>query len=325
MKTRAGAWLLAAVLSMPAAGQGGARPVDAAPAPPSRWAAESAALDDALRSRLLTAGDARANWVAGQLDRGDIASQVSHFAAARVAEPQNRLYLATLAMACLERVQTPLPECDAVDRLADWATRETDNGLPSMLLAERARRRRDVEAMQAHLANAAAQPRFDDYWAVGTLALWETVRALPVPADDAAKLTLVAGYDAARAVYWPAAVRSACLGAAAPPDTIRAACAQAGERMWQDGAMWTARLQGGAIVARNAATQEKRTAAEQRMADLRFRIAACSRAVGALVDGLESADAGVRARAVASYDRWLRREAAVGEVRACDEIGAGGK
>jgi hypothetical protein len=88
---------------------------------------------------MLTANDPRSNWIAGQLDRGDIEAQVRHFAAARVAAPDNRLYLASLATACLEPVQPRLPECDSVDRLADWATRDTDNGSPALLLAERAR------------------------------------------------------------------------------------------------------------------------------------------------------------------------------------------
>ena len=37
-------------------------------------------------------------------------------------------------------MQPALPECDAIDRLADWATRDNDNGVPLLLLAERARR-----------------------------------------------------------------------------------------------------------------------------------------------------------------------------------------
>jgi hypothetical protein len=316
------AWLFAGLMAAPVLAQQGARPSEPASPPPSRWSADTARIDEALRAHLLIAGDARSNWVAGQLDRGDLASQVRHFAAARVADPGNKLYLATLAMACLEPVQSYLPECDAVDRLADWATRDAENGLPSLLLAERARKRRDAGAMLAHLANAAEQPRFDEYWGAGTLTLWETVRALPVETDAAAKLTFVATFDATRAVRWPTAARAVCLGAAATLDAVRVECARVGGRMLATAATWAARLLGGRIVARNAATPEARAAAEQVSTDLRRRIASCSHATGALAEQLESSDTAARGRAVADYERWLQRDAAVGEARACAEITA---
>ena len=82
-------------------------------ATPSRWQEQVDRLDEAYRGRMLTANDPRSNWIAGQLDRGDIEAQVRHFAAARVAAPDNRLYLASLATACLEPVQPRLPECEA--------------------------------------------------------------------------------------------------------------------------------------------------------------------------------------------------------------------
>src|SRR5213079_3639678 len=98
-----------------------------------------------------------------------IASKVKHYAAARTSAPQENLYLASLALACLQPVQPMLPECDAVDRLADWATRDADNGLPTMLLAARASKRGDSEGMIAYLELAAAKPRFDEYASHGGL------------------------------------------------------------------------------------------------------------------------------------------------------------
>ena len=199
---------------------------------------------------MLTANDPRSNWIAGQLDRGDIEAQVRHFAAARVAAPDNRLYLASLATACLEPVQPRLPECDGVDRLADWATRDADNGWPSLLLAERARRHKNPEAMLAYLQQAAGQPRFVEYWEAGSLEFWEAVRAIPVEAEEAAKLELAVMYAMARSLAWPDAARATCMGAGTRATEVRSACAQLGAAMRERGSTWMSRLIGARMVAR---------------------------------------------------------------------------
>jgi len=268
---------------------------------------------------MLTANDPRSNWIAGQLDRGDIESQVRHFTAARVAAPDNKLYLATLATACLEPVQPRLPECEAVDRLADWATRDRDNGWPSLLLAERARQHSNPEAMLAHLQNAAAQPRFAEYWEAGSLEIWEAVRAMPVDGDDAAKLELAVMYAMTRSLAWPNAARATCMGTGVRSDAVRAACTQLGAAMKDRGSTWMSRLIGGRLIQSNAISAEAKAAAEKSVASIRAQIMACSRATGPILDGLQATDAATRAKAVAEWDRWLRREAAIGEARACDE------
>ncbi len=195
------------------AAQQAAPPATSVAPAPSRWQEQVDRLDEAYRARMLTANDPRSNWIAGQLDRGDIEAQVRHFAAARVAAPDNRLYLASLATACLEPVQPRLPECDGVDRLADWATRDVDNGWPTLLLAERARRHKNQEAMLAYLQQAAGQPRFVEYWEAGSLEFWEAVRAIPLEAEEAAKLELAVMYAMARSLAWPDAARATCMGA----------------------------------------------------------------------------------------------------------------
>ena len=275
---------------------------------------------------MLTASDPRSNWIAGQLDRGDIASQVRHFAAARVAAPDNKLYLATLATACLEPVQPRLPECEAVDRLADWATRDADNGWPSLLLAERARQHGNQEAMLAHLLRAAAQPRFAEYWEAGSLEIWEAVRAMPVEGEDAAKLELAVMYAMTRSLAWPNAARALCMGTGERTDAVRSACVQLGEGMRERGSTWMSRLIGGRLVQSNAGSTEAKAAALNALASTRAQIAACSRSTGPILDGLQAADAATRAKAVAEWDRWLRREAAIGEARAClERVAATGK
>jgi hypothetical protein len=288
-------------------------------APPSRWQAQVDSLDEAFRARMLTADDPRSNWIAGQLDRGDIAAQVRHYAAARVAAPDNKLYLATLATACMVPVQPRLPECDSVDRLADWATRDGDNGWPSLLLADRARQHRNPDSMLAYLQQAAAQPRFVEYWEAGSLEIWEAVRASPLEGEQAAKLELAVMYAMARSLAWPNAARATCMGTAERTPEVKAACAELGAAMRERGSTWMSRLIGGRMAQGNAVSAEARAAAEKKLASVREQIAACSRSTGKILEGLEAADAATRAKAVADWEGWLRREAAVGEARACVE------
>jgi hypothetical protein len=294
-----------------------------AAAPASRWQAQVDKLDEALRASVYTASDPRSNWIAGQLERGDIETQVRRIALARIAAPDNRLYLATLATACLEPVQPRLPECDAVDRLADWATRDRDNGWPSLLLADRARRHGNPDAMLALLRQAAAQPRFVEYWEAGSLEIWEAVRTLPADGDEAAKLELAVMIAMTRSLAWPNAARGTCMDAGDRPDAVRATCADLGAAMRERGSTWMSRLIGGRIALANAASPEAKAAGEQKLSSVRAQIAACSRATGAILEGLEASDPATRARAVNEWDVWLRREAAIGEARACAErVGA---
>ena len=296
-----------------------------AEAKPSRWQAEVDRLDDAFRARMLTANDPQSNWIAGQLARGDIEAEVRHFAVARVASPANRLYLATLATACLEPVQPRLPECEAVDRLADWATRDTDNGWPSLLLADRARAHKNPDAMLAYLKLAAGQPRFVEYWEIGSLEFREAVRAMPVEGEEAAKLELAVMYAIPRSLSWTNAARATCNGNAVRTTDVRAACAQLGAAMRERGSTWMTRLIGGRLVRSNVETPAAGAAADQALAALRGQIAACARATGTILDGLEATDATTRAKAVADWDRWLKREVVVGEARACEERVAAAK
>jgi hypothetical protein len=318
-RTLACALLCAAALAGPARAQPSGSSNQVAPAGPTRWQAEVDRLDEAFRSRMLTASDPRSNWIAGQLDQGDIEAQVRHFAAARVAAPENKLYLATLAAACLQPVQPRLPECDSVDRLADWATRDTDNGWPSLLLADRARQHRNQESMLAYLNQAGAQPRFVEYWEAGSLETWEAVRAMPVEGEPAAKLELAVMYAMPRAVAWPNAARLTCMGNADRTVEVRMACAKLGLAMSSRGSTWMTRLTGARMVIANSESPDAKVGADKVLQGLRAQVASCAAATGAILDGLEANDAALRVKAVADWDRWLRHELAVGEARACTE------
>jgi hypothetical protein len=310
--------LAAAVASVPAPvlAQAGNRISESAPAQ-TRWQSDMMQIDASLRARLLVAGDPRSNWAAGKLDNGDPVEQVRRFAAARTVAPDNRLYLASLAVACLAPMQPLPPECDAVDRLADWATRDVDNGVPSLLLANRARQRNNNASMLAYLEEAAQRPRFDDYWNQGALTLWEEVRALPVAADPAAKAQLVASYGATYEPYAAIAVQSLCRDARRATDAVEAACAAAGTAVAKRAANWSLRIAGARLVERSTPAGPAREAAQQQLADVQRQSWDCAETGNALAASFESGDAAVRARAVTQWEARLAQDAKAGEVAAC--------
>jgi hypothetical protein len=294
---------------------------DAPAAAPSRWAADLERIDEDLRLRLLTPNDARGNWIRATLDKTDIQSQVSHYAAARTQSPGESLYLASLAGACLQPTQPTLPECDAMDRLADWARRDEDNGVPSILLADRARQRRETDTMVAHLTEAATKLRFDEYWGRGVLAFWEYVRAMPADYDPAAKAVAAVGYGVGQQVLWPDAVQAMCVNTRERGiESVRAACAQLGRALAQRGSSWTARYIGVAVEYRNAADAAARTRVESTRTSLNTVRARCNDATLARFGGLESADPAVRTRDLTAGDAWIRAQAQYGEVGACERL-----
>jgi len=284
---------------------------------PSRWQADVVRMDDAMRTRALSVDAPRARWLAAEIDRGDIDLQVANLAQARSRMPTEKLYLASLALACLERVQ-PLPDaCDATDRLADWATRDADNGIPSLLLAERAQQRNNGASMIAYLEEAASRPRFDDYRARGSLFIWEEVRSLPGSDEPAARVELAATWGLARPAYGTGSLQALCRDAARFGDTARGACTAAGNALAQRGSTWMLRTAGARIAERNATTPDAQTRAASQLADVQRRAYECAQLGNPVAAALQSPEGAVRAAAVAQWEARLRREADVGEVAAC--------
>ena len=291
---------------------------DAESAPPSRWTADAARLDEQIRLRLLSADDPHSHWIAGQFDATDIASKVKHYAAARTSAPQENLYLASLAMACLQPVQPTLPECDAVDRLADWATRDSDNGLPTMLLAARASKRGDNDATIAYLELAATRPRFDEYSSHGWLEYWQYVMAFPVDVDRAAKAELAAGYGAAQALPALALVPGSCQAQPGIAETRRSACAKAGGAMAERSLAAVPRAIGAGIAERNAADERAAERVRASRTALQALLARCGDDGRTMLTRLESPDASIRARAIDAWERIVREKARQGEIAECE-------
>jgi hypothetical protein len=290
--------------------------------PPSRWQAALNQLDADLRLRLMTANEPPAAWLAGELDATDIRNQVRHYAQARTAAPEVPLYQASLATACLVRTQPHLAECDAMDRLADWARRDRDNGVPSILLADRARQRGEIDLAAADLQQAANAPRFDDYWSQGALHWWNYLRPVPLDFDPAVKAKAAANYATSRDLRWASALGALCIESAAKTPAVRDACANLGDAMMKRSATFALRRAGARIAEANARDEAARKAAQTGHAQILQASARCAQAQPDFAAELESTAAETRARGVDQFVAWANAQAKDGEVGACEKRAA---
>ena len=286
----------------------------------SRWQDDLNRLDADLRLRLLSADEPRTSWLAGELDATDIASQVRHYTAARTNAPEERLYQASLAAACLARVRPQLPECAAVDRLADWARRDGENGLPSVLLAERARERGELDSAASYVEQAAGAPRFDDYWSRGALFWWEYLRPLTIDIDPAAKAKAAANYASMRDLSWAPAMRALCVDSGGRSDRMKVACASLGDGLMARGATFALRRAGARLAEVDAADEKSRVAAQSGHARIIEATARCAQSQPDFATELESPAGGVRARGLDAFSAWASAQARDGEVGACARL-----
>ena len=284
----------------------------------SRWRTDLDRLDADLRLRLLSVSDPRAHWIAAQFDLTDIASRVRNLAAARVAAPGDRLYLASLAFACMQPTQPQLPECAAVDRLADWAVRDGGNGVPAFLLGYRALLRGQADAAVAYVEEAAAAARFDDYWSEGPQQWWGYLRGYPLPVDPAARAKAAATYALEHDLGWTSALHLLCADAKGRSEPMRVACAKLGQAMGERAATFALRRAGARIAEIDAADAKSRAAAQALAARILEASAACTLAEPDFESALESPDAKVRERGIGEFEAWAGAQAKEGEVGACD-------
>ena len=289
-------------------------------ATPSRWQSDLERLDSDLRLRLLTANEPRIDWLAGDIDSADVESQVRHYAAARIAAPGERLYLASLGIACLHPVRPTLAPCDAVDRLADWARRDTDNGIPSLLLAGRARQRGQSDAVASYIEQAAGAPRFDDYWSQHSQRWWDYLRAVDVGIDAAAKAEAAAKYGSMNDLAWAQPLRIVCAEGSARPDRLRDACSNLGQALMARGASFALRRAGARIAEINAPDAAARSAAQARGARILAMTARCTQLQPDFATALESPQPATRARGVEDFTTWANAQAQLGEVASCERV-----
>jgi hypothetical protein len=284
----------------------------------SRWQADIDRLDADLRLRLLTANEPRTEWLAGELETADIESQVRHYAAARTAAPGERLYLASLAVACLQPVRPSLAPCDAVDRLADWARRDGDNGVPMLLLAGRARQRGEADLAASFVEQAAHAPRFDDYWSQSAARWWAYLRGLDAGIDAAARAKAAASYGSMRELAWAVPLRALCAESNQRVDRMRNACASVGQAMLGRGGTFALQRAGARVAEINAADASARSAAQGRQARILAMTARCAQLTPDFAAALESSRASDRATGIEQFAAWANAQAEYGEVGACE-------
>jgi hypothetical protein len=289
----------------------------AASSRPSRWQAGKDRLDAALRLHLLAPSTPREHWLAAHFDATDIAARVANLAAARMSSPDNRLYLASLADACMQPTRPQLDACASVDRLADWATRDRDNGMPPVLLAYRALERREPDTAVADLDEAAAAHRFDDYWSSAEAEWWEYLKDYPSDLDPAGRAEAASTWAAERDPEWTTALRVLCVNPGAVNAAMRSACAKLGTAMAERAATFALRRAGARVATVNADGPRARAAADALQARALAGSARCAEAGPDFASEFESPDAVVRGRSVAAYDRWVTLRAKLGEVAAC--------
>ena len=294
-------------------------------APPSRWQAELERLDADLRLRLLTTNEPRSAWLAGDLETTDIAAQVRQFTAARVAAPGERLYLASLGVACMQPVRPPLAECEAVDRLADWARRDGDNGVPMLLLAGRARQRGEADLAATFVEQAALAPRFDDYWSQGAAHWWAYLRAYDAGIEPAVRAKAALDYASMRDLAWAQPLRALCAEPGQRVPRMRIACASAGQALASRGATFALRRAGARIAEINAPDVSARATAQVRNARILAMTAGCAQATPDFAAALESSQPAQRATAIDQFAAWAAAQSEFGEVVACERLIAGAR
>jgi hypothetical protein len=297
----------------------GAEALGSSEPPPSRWQPELDRLDADLRLRLLTANEPRVEWLAGEIETVDVESQVRHYTAARTSAPGERLYLASLGVACLQPVRPTLPPCDAVDRLADWARRDGDNGVPMLLLAGRARQRGEADLAASFIEQAALAPRFDDYWSQGAARWWAYLRGLDAGIDPAAKAKAAANYASIRDLAWAPPLRALC-AEGQRTERMRIACASVGQALSARGATLALRLAGARVAELNGANDAARAAARAAHARVLTLTGRCAIATPDFTAAFESPRPADRAAAIEQFASWANAMAEFGEVSACERL-----
>lgn len=288
-------------------------------ATPSPLAPLFATLDEALAQKVVGADDAPGLWLAGRLSAFDLGAQARDFAAAAARDTKEPLYVASLADVCM-RPAAPTPaECAARDAIGYWASRESDNGVPWLLQAERARRRNATPAMIDNLERAAVSARFDDHGGRGAAVAWRRVESLVAPADRAAGVLYALSYAGTLGAPL-SAVESVCSSSSRSLDPrIAAACARLGETMAERGASFGARRAGAQVALAAAAGDGARASVNETARAVVAAQERCRDARNALERDATAAPA-ARAAAAAKAERYVASLASRGEVAACAEL-----
>jgi len=300
-------------------------PVPDGPRPPSLPEAAFEKIDQSLRERVANADSAEAHFVRGLQATMDPGARVAGYAEAWRRQPSNLLFLSSFADACMVRAIPAWPECASADPISRWASRDADNAVPRVLLAERARQRGDLPGMREQLAYASELKRFDSYRPRGGPAVYRVLTGVPTVAGEPETPFAASALGAMRADVATTEASFLCQnGSPGVGPEVADACRRLARSMAERADTYAGRLVGLALAWSWAASDDER----RRLAGERDRVTAtgleCNNAKLAMIEGLNR-DAGSRAAARRAEIVALEEAAALDEPAACAKLVARAK
>ena len=285
---------------------------------PSRLAPLFVQFEETLAPRLIGADDAASRWISGRLSTLEPAAQARDYAAAAAREPRELLYVASLADACLRL--PGLAECSDRDAVGYWASRDSDNAVPWLLQAERARRRNSVPSLVENLERASRSSRYDTYDHRAGAVLWsKLVPAMPAADRGAAALYAVNASSTAGAPMQ--ALEDVCSPRSRGLDArIAAACVRLGSLMADRGSLLNDRRAGTQIALATASGDAAKSTASEQARAVVAQQDRCREALQAL-EGAALGTPDQRQRAAAIGEQFITARARDGEAGACDALG----
>jgi len=312
------------VLASPVAARaatGDADAVEALSAAQRASAQRVADWEAALDARLVGASEPDAVWLRGWRTRTDPDARARDFASAHRAQPREPVMLASLVGACMEPALPRPAACDESDWLAKWASVDSENAMPWMLLAARAVRIGQVERGVATLEQAAGKTRISDYATRAPRIAWNVVKrsADARDAGPASAATLAMIHSAAPPSDASLALDAACgeLGTLGTRD-VRAACARLADTAMRTSNTLAGRAFAAAMAVRLAADAPARTDAEAVRAQVAVQRTRCGQSSTTLEDALQSERPALRSAAIGAFEQWVVDLADSDEATACD-------
>jgi hypothetical protein len=280
-------------------------------------------IDELLRQRLTSADDAASHWIAGELETLDPAARTRHFGVAATREPGEMLYAASLARACVPRTMPSLPECAVRDSVASFATRDADNAVPWLLLAERARQRRTPTSVTENLERAATASRFDDYTERAAPIFFAAVRTLPGGADRGTDAVAAAAYTDRAAGGLATALAALCgPKREVTGDEVARACRRIAALMIERAPNAADKALGASLASANAPSDSARAMAETKSREIALRRQRCAETFDALARIAADPGSPAGASAQAAAAAWATERSRGDELAACENLAA---
>ena len=312
--------LLAAIAALgPSAADAQARAGDDGAVAASPLTPLYAQFDDALPPTLIGADDAASRWLSGRLSTLEPAVQIRDYAAAVAREPKEMLYVASLADACMGAGSAPPAECTDRDPVGYWASRDSDNAVPWLLQAERARRRNNVPSSIDNLDRAAKAGRYATYEARAGAAVLKKVALLAPPPDRGAAALYALDRPSTSGAALTAIENLCSSGSRGVDPRVGAACAQLGGMMAERAPLFADRRAGTQLALNVASTDGARTRAGEQARAIVAQQERCRESVNALRRSALGTPA-QRERAAVLGGEFLAARARDGEPAACDAL-----